>query len=184
MPAKPTKPPEPILSDLSEAAQILASPDPAILDDIPDPDVPRAVQEAMMTPAPPLLGGDTFGAHEALFLGFAQQVQRKLHELLVYDHKSLAQSYDATFDLVKKWLESTVLTQQRADLDQAVFEALATRPASPPYSVTVQAVSPGGYVVQFRVEQPDAGSLVDEVQRLTGWLAAQQYTAIPSAVAF
>ena len=155
-----------------------------VLDDIPDPALPLSVQEAIVSPALPMPSVDTFSAHEALFLGFAQSVQRKLHELLIMDHKCLERSYGDTFNLVKEWLQSTVLTQQRADLDQAVFEALAQRSASPPYAVTVQALSPAGYVVQFRVEQPTAEQLIDEVERLTGWLAAQHYTAMPSAVAF
>ena len=173
------------LSDLSDSAQVLASPDPAILDDIPDPHMPPSVQASMEVQTPTVADMlPTTTREDAVLHAFCQRLQTWMTEHHTYSGNFM----DATVNACKRWMETMIERQNQQDgvLAQTVAQGFAQglHVTGSPYSVTVQALSPAGYVVQFRVEQPTAEQLIDEVERLTGWLAAQHYTAMPSAVAF
>ena len=185
----PKSPPQTsTLTDLSDAAQVMANPDPDILDDsndIPDPQMPPSVQGALAVSAPMVADMlPTTMREDAVLHAFCQRLQTWMTEHHTYSGNFM----DATVNACKRWMETMIerQTQQDGVLAQTVAQGFAQglQVTGSPYAVTVQALSPAGYVVQFRVEQPTASQLIDEVERLTGWLAAQHYTAMPSAVAF
>ena len=176
------------LTDLSDSAQVLANPDPDILDDsndIPDPQMPPSVQGALAVSAPMVADMlPTTMREDAVLHAFCQRLQTWMTEHHTYSGNFM----DATVSACKQWMQTMIERQTKQDgiLAQTVAQGFAQglQVTGSPYAVTVQALSPAGYVVQFRVEQPTADALIDEVERLTGWLAARLYTAMPSAVAF
>ena len=173
------------LTDLSQLAQVVPPPDRDILDDIPDPQMPTSVQAALAVPAPVIADMlPTTMRDDAVLHAFCQRLQAWMTEHHTYSGNFM----DATVNACKRWMETMIERQTHQDgvLAQTVAQGFAQglQVTGSPYAVTVQALSPAGYVVQFRVEQPTASQLIDEVERLTGWLAAQHYTAMPNAVAF
>lgn len=168
-----------------ETAAAMHDADPGILDDIPDPRTPPSVTAAIETPPIDVQTiMPTSPREDAVLHAFIQ----RQNAWLTAQHKYSGDFMDSMLNACKRWMETMIAQQEResSTLAQTLTTALAQglQVTGSPYAVTVQALSPQGYVVAFRVEKGDAGSLVDEVQRLTAWLAAQQYTAMPNAVAF
>ena len=154
-------------------------------DDIPEPEMPPSFQAALAVPAPAIAEMlPTTMQEDAVLHAFCQRLQQWMTEHHTYSGTFM----DNMVNACKRWMETMIAQQHRdeATLVKVVLTALdaGLEVRGSPYAVTVQALTPAGYVVQFRVEQPTADALIDEVERLTGWLTAQKSTAMPSAVAF
>lgn len=169
------------------------------VDDIPEPPVPASVLSAaplagspyvappstptpMSTPLPSVFPKSV--QDDAVLFAFCSRLQTWMLDY----HKTMMKTLDDTLMAIKKWVETTTTVQdhQRSQLHAALLgmQKHGLTITGSPYVATVQALTPSGYLVSFRLEKPDAASLVEEITRMTAWLEGHAYTAPPAAVAF
>jgi|SRR4029077_8318193 hypothetical protein len=146
-------------------------------DDIPDPAVPPAVQEAL---SPPLPDEERFGEHEALLHGFCVHLQGRLEQHMRQYAKDALGCIEEMHAYLKRdldikkekiWHAETALDQLMA---KVVTDGVQVR--QDPYHLVVQATSPEGYGITIQIAKPDASALLAEVPQVLGWLASNHYT--------
>jgi hypothetical protein len=160
-------------------------------DDIPEPQVPPALLEAVTAPpepsATPLA---RFPENDALLLGFCQALQQKLHTFLMDELKEMSSAIESSCAGMQQWVEKTLHSNEHAQYQ--LSDVLATMQEkgvtlrSNPYTAVVSACSPAsanadgtphpGFPVRLTIAKQDATDLTAGVTGLLEWLAQSGYT--------
>jgi len=147
--------------------------------DILDPAVPPEALEALRPPVAPVPLPALVLQHEALLQGFCTALQERLSHWILDHHKNMERVLDVTYAACKSRLEAIGTQNEHATYSMA--DALAKlqekgiQVTTNPYQAKVLATSPQGFGVEIMVAKQDAGSLMEAVTGITGWLAGNEY---------
>lgn len=169
------------------APRLGVTPPPAhepVTDDIEDPSVPETVIEALKPEPAPHPAGDKarFHAQHALLVGFCEALLPMLRQALFDEHTRVSTGLSSTLFHTENAIKA--LSQQNEHSTYQLSNALAGLQergitiAGSPYTARVRCCTPQGYGLELTVHKATAPDLIDELARLTVWLAAQGYTGV------
>lgn len=128
-----------------------------LLDDIPDPPLPPAVQRPALT-----------------------EGEQKVVDMAMGALKGMDLTIRIMEDRIKERI-NTIGPVEAGALQHLceALEALSKKlPALTPYHASVQAISPQGYVTTISIERTDGMEFLDGLQKLHAWLAAQSWRGV------
>src|SRR5262245_2402222 len=141
-------------------------------DDVPDPEVPASVVEA--TPAT----SAQWREHEALLYGFCQQIFKWMLDY----QKQMMDCVEATLGPVRQCLEHAAAGNEHAQyqLSDALLKIQehGIRVQTAPYTATVHATTPQGYVLDLQIQKTAAPELVEALTALLSWLSEAGFTGV------
>lgn len=184
----------PVDAEAAAAGQPLST--PPELDDVPDPIVPPGAVAPLPNPVTPpavldtahaaLQSAQRYGEHNALLHGFCQALSKQVQAEVIDQSKAvlnvITAIYERTTTAVAKLAEANDHASYQLSSALAALQERGVQVTGSPYTATVAAISPDGYLVTLRIEKSDAGALVEELGRLAPWMASQGYSAVTEAV--
>lgn len=112
----------------------------------------------------------------ALLVGFCQAVQTELMTGVETQFKAFLHCIDATWQHMQKNLQHNEHAQYQLSDTLLKLQVQGLVIMQNPYRARVQAVSPGGYLVELEIVKTDAETLMNSVTGLLGWLESNKYT--------